>query len=138
MAFPQSDVKTDIYIRPPKVPLNLRIPDLLAFTDHFTNVYKLLKYVYGLKDAGRTWNHHLKYGLIKRDDNNPQSMSACSPRKASSSSSTLTMLITSRPKNSLYFKKFRLSRNIIPSQTRVIFMTILEHGLIETKMARLP
>ena len=66
VTFPQADVKTDIYMRPPKVPSNFRIPDLPAFTDRFTHVYKLLKNLYGLKDAGRTWNHHIKDGVLKR------------------------------------------------------------------------
>ena len=66
MAFPQADVKTDIYMIPPKVPNDFYIPDLPKFTDRFLNTYKLLKNLYGLKDAGRTWNHHLKAGLFKR------------------------------------------------------------------------
>ena len=66
MAFPQADVKTDIYMNPPKVPNSFAIPDLPNFTDRFTHTYKLLKILYGLKDAGRTWNTHLKAGLIQR------------------------------------------------------------------------
>lgn len=66
LAFPQADVKTDIFMRPPRVPPDFSIPDLPSFTDRFTKVYKLLKNLYGLKDAGRTWNDHLKQGLLKR------------------------------------------------------------------------
>ena len=58
LAFPQADVKTDIYMQPPKVPLNFPIPDLPRPSDRFFNVYKLVKNLYGLKDAGRTWNQH--------------------------------------------------------------------------------
>ena len=66
MAFPQATVKTDIFMQPPRVPHDFKIPDLPSFTDRFTHAYKLLKNLYGLKDAGRTWNHHLKHGLLKR------------------------------------------------------------------------
>ena len=66
LAFPQADVKTDIYLKPPPVPTTFKIPDLPNISDRFTKVYKLLKNLYGLKDAGRTWNQHLKQGLIKR------------------------------------------------------------------------
>jgi hypothetical protein len=41
LAFPQAPIKTDIYMRPPKVPFNFDIPDLPSFTDRFINVYKL-------------------------------------------------------------------------------------------------
>ena len=66
LAFPQADIQTDIYMSPPKVPSDFVIPDLPKFTDRFTKVYKLLKNLYGLKDAGRTWNEHLKDGLLER------------------------------------------------------------------------
>ena len=66
MAFPQADIKTDIYLQPPRVPSNFTIPDLPLPNDRFSKVYKLLKNLYGLKDAGRTWNHHLRSGLLKR------------------------------------------------------------------------
>ena len=52
LAFPQADVKTDIYMRPPKVPPDFQITDLPVFTDCFTKVYTLLKNFYGLKDTG--------------------------------------------------------------------------------------
>ena len=66
MAFPQADIKTDMYMRPPKVPHNFHIPDIPLFTDRFTKVYKLIKNLYGLKDASCTWNQHLIAGLLKR------------------------------------------------------------------------
>ena len=66
MAFPQADIKTDIYMQPPRVPSNFTIPDLPLPNDRFSKVYKLLKNLYGLKDAGQTWNHHLRSGLLKR------------------------------------------------------------------------
>ena len=34
--------------------------------DRLTKVYKLIHNLYGLKDAGRTWNNHLHAGLTKR------------------------------------------------------------------------
>ena len=36
MAYPQAPTKTDILMKPPKVPPNFCIPDLPSFTDHFT------------------------------------------------------------------------------------------------------
>ena len=66
LAFPQAPIKTDIYMKPPKVPPDFRIPDLPNFVDRFLNVYKLLKNLYGLKDAGKTWFEYLSNGLQKR------------------------------------------------------------------------
>ena len=66
LAYPQADVKTDIYILPPSVPPNFTISDLPSPSDRFFNVYKLIKILYGLKDAGRTWNLHLREGLLAR------------------------------------------------------------------------
>ena len=66
LAYPQAPVNTDIYMNPPKVPTGFNISDLPNFTDRFTNVYKLLKNLYGLKDAGKTWNDHLHKGLTAR------------------------------------------------------------------------
>ena len=66
MTFPQADIKTYIYMRPPQVPNSFKIPDLPFFADIFTKVYKLIKMLYGIKDAGRTWNIHLKKGLYAR------------------------------------------------------------------------
>ena len=63
---PQADIKTDIYMKPPTVPHNFVILDLPQLSDMFTHVYKLLKNLYGLKDADKTWNDYLKKGLLKR------------------------------------------------------------------------
>jgi hypothetical protein len=53
-------------MRPPKVPPDFKIPDLPTLSDRFTNVYKLLRNLYGLKDAGKTWFAFLKKGLLER------------------------------------------------------------------------
>lgn len=66
LAFPQAPIKTDIYMKPPKVPSDFRIPDLPNFADRFLYLYKLLKNLYGLKDAGKTWFDFLRVGLIER------------------------------------------------------------------------
>lgn len=66
LAFPQAPVKTDIFMKPPKVPHNFLIPDLPRFTDRFNKVYKLIQNLYGLKDAGKTWYEFLRKGLLKR------------------------------------------------------------------------
>ena len=66
LAFPQADVKTDIYMTPPSVPKDFCIPDLPHPLDRIQKVYKLIKNLYGLKDAGKTWNQHLHKGLLSR------------------------------------------------------------------------
>lgn len=66
LAFPQAPVKTDIFMKPPKVPPDFIIPDLPKFADRFLNVYKLIKNLYGLKDAGKTWYDFLRKGLERR------------------------------------------------------------------------
>ena len=66
MAFLQADIKTDIYMCPPTVPPDFVIPDLPSFFARVSNIYKLVKNLYGLKDASRTWNDHLTSGLLKR------------------------------------------------------------------------
>jgi hypothetical protein len=43
LAFPQAPIKTDIYMKPPKVPAKFDIPDLPSLSDRFTKVYKLLR-----------------------------------------------------------------------------------------------
>ncbi len=57
LAFPQADIKTDVYMR-------------LPYGFHVSTpgewLLKLEKNVYGLKDAGRTWHEHLKEGLRAR------------------------------------------------------------------------
>ena len=54
-AYPQADIKQNIFLKPPAgVTLNDNNGQL---------VLKLLKNLYGLKDAGRTWFEHLSEGL---------------------------------------------------------------------------
>ena len=66
LAFPQAPVKTDIFMRPPKVPNNFDIPDLPKPSDRLTKCYQLIKNLYGLKDAGKTWFDFLSKGLQNR------------------------------------------------------------------------
>ena len=66
LAFPQAPIKTDIFMTPPRVPHNFKIPDLPSYSARASNVYKLVKNLYGLKDAGRTWNEFLHHGLLRR------------------------------------------------------------------------
>ena len=66
MVYPQAKIKTDIYMTPPQVPTNFKIPDITNLADRFFNVYKLVKNLYCLKDTGLTWNNHLKDRLISR------------------------------------------------------------------------
>jgi hypothetical protein len=68
LAFPQAPIKMDIYMKPPKVPQKFDIPDIPSFSDRFTKVYKLLRNLYGLKDAGRTWFEFLEKGLSSSID----------------------------------------------------------------------
>ena len=74
MAFHQADTKTDIYMKPPTVPSDFVIPDLPKCMDRFTHVYKLIKNLYGLKYAGRTWHEFLRKGLLERNWKNQRSM----------------------------------------------------------------
>ena len=53
-------------MQPPKVPYNFVIPDLPDKSDRHTKVYKLLKNLYGLKDASKTWFDYLQNGLEKQ------------------------------------------------------------------------
>ena len=53
-------------MKPLTVPACFHIPDLPQPLDRFKYVYKLIKNLYGLKDAGRTWNQHLHKGLLSR------------------------------------------------------------------------
>ena len=66
LAYPQAPVQTDIFMKPPKVPQGFTIPDMPTPADRFSKVYKLIKNLYGLKDAGRTWHQFLRAGLLKR------------------------------------------------------------------------
>ena len=57
-AYPKAKIKSSIYLHPPAgVILNRSKGDM---------VLKLIRNVYGLKDAGKTWNDFLKKGLIHR------------------------------------------------------------------------
>ena len=42
-------------MKPHKVTKDFEILDLLNSTDRFIYVYKLIKNIYGLKDAGKAW-----------------------------------------------------------------------------------
>ena len=53
-------------MQPPKVPYDFTIPDLPSKHDRVTKVYKLIKNLYGLKDASKTWFDYLRNGLEKR------------------------------------------------------------------------
>ena len=66
LAYPQAKIKIDIYMKPPRVPAGFAIPDLPNLADRLLKGYKLIKNLYELKDAGRTWNEHLHKGLIQR------------------------------------------------------------------------
>jgi Reverse transcriptase (RNA-dependent DNA polymerase) len=66
LAYPQAAIKTDIYMKPPTVPPGFIIPDLPTHEKRTNSVYKLLRNLYGLKDAGKTWYDHLDQGLLKR------------------------------------------------------------------------
>lgn len=66
LAFPQAPVKIDIYMQPPKVLPDVSIPDLLSYCDCFNHVYKLIKNLYGLKDAGKTWFEFLCNNIPER------------------------------------------------------------------------
>ena len=66
LELPQATVKTNIYMKPPKVPKDFEIPDLLILTDRFIYVYKLIKNLYSLTDAGKTWYDYLKNSILKR------------------------------------------------------------------------
>ena len=68
LAFPQADVKTDIYMH---VPEKFRVEKGKLVLDENAphpskqdNVVKLIKNIYGLADASLTWHTHLKKGLL--------------------------------------------------------------------------
>lgn len=58
LAYPQADVSSkNIYMRPPKGTKNKKNSPVML---------KLIKNLYGLKDAGLTWFEHIKKGLLER------------------------------------------------------------------------
>ena len=66
MDYPQAKIKKNIYMTLPQVPNNFKISDLPNLSDRSLNVYKLVKNLYTLKDAGLIWNCHLRGGVKKR------------------------------------------------------------------------
>jgi hypothetical protein len=70
LAFPQADTRTNLFMEAPshfevrngELAQNSRAPH----PRHQPNVLKLLKNLYGLKDAGPTWFEHLKDSLTAR------------------------------------------------------------------------
>ena len=54
-AYPQAAIKSVIYLRPPSG---------VVLNDNGDKVLKLIKNMYGLKDAGRTWFERLTDGLL--------------------------------------------------------------------------
>jgi Reverse transcriptase (RNA-dependent DNA polymerase) len=59
LAYPQAEVKTDIYMRIPSGTM-VENEDISE-----THALKLVKNLYGLKDAGLTWHEHIKKGLFE-------------------------------------------------------------------------
>jgi hypothetical protein len=57
LAFPQADVECDIYM---EVPVEFVLPG-----DKKKYCLKLIKNIYGTKQAGRVWNRHVKKGLLE-------------------------------------------------------------------------
>jgi len=57
LAYPQVDVEGDIYMR---MPNGFKLKDA---KDSHSQVLKLVKSIYGLKQAGRVWNQHLHKSL---------------------------------------------------------------------------
>jgi len=58
LAYPQADVKVDIYMWPPN-------GCKLQSCSSGQHLLKLWKNLYGLKDAGQTWYEHIRDGLIR-------------------------------------------------------------------------
>jgi hypothetical protein len=58
LAYPQAPIEFDMYMNFPK-------GIQMANGNRNTHVIKLLKNVYGQKQAGRVWNKHLTSGLVK-------------------------------------------------------------------------
>jgi hypothetical protein len=70
LAFPQADVRTDVYMNIPekfKVDANgkLTIDENAPHPSKQSGVVKLIKNVYGLKDASKTWMDHISKGLLE-------------------------------------------------------------------------
>ena len=61
LAYPQADVKTNIYM---KIPFGLKVKESGDKKDY---LLKLKRNIYRLKDAGRTWGLHLCNNLIARE-----------------------------------------------------------------------
>ena len=64
--LPQAPSKTEILMRPAKVPSNINIPDLTTFKHCFLNAYKIITELYGIKYSFNTWLGLLLKGLLKR------------------------------------------------------------------------
>ena len=64
--FSQADIKTDIFKKFPTVTYDFTIPDLPSPSDRVFKCYKLLKHLYGFKDADRAWNHYLCSYLLQQ------------------------------------------------------------------------
>jgi hypothetical protein len=69
LAFPQANVKTDVFMQiPEKFIVNkkkkLQLDDNAVHPAKQDAVLKLIKNVYGLKDASKTWVDHISSGLI--------------------------------------------------------------------------
>ena len=66
-AYPQAELKHTIFLRPP--------PGVDLATDKEEMVLRLIRNLYGLKDAGRPWYEHLKEDLDAMEfiptENNP-------------------------------------------------------------------
>jgi hypothetical protein len=58
IAYPQAPIEFDMYMNLPK-------GIQMANGSRNTHVLKLLKNLYGQKQAGRVWNKHLTSGLVK-------------------------------------------------------------------------
>ena len=59
LAYPQVDIDSETYIKLP------RGVNFGAGISRSTHIVKLLKNIYGLKQAGRVWNQHLHCGLVQ-------------------------------------------------------------------------
>eukprot|EP00957_Ditylum_brightwellii_P151438 11532857-Ditylum_brightwellii.AAC.1 len=58
MAYPQADIEFNLYMH---LPHGVQMSD----GSRRTHVLKLLKNVYGQKQASRVWHNQLKEGLVK-------------------------------------------------------------------------